>query len=930
MYQYREPIDGTDMSEFDTRRVLIDKHLARVGWVKGRDWMFEVELEGMPNVSKVGYADYVLYGDNGLPLAVIEAKRTSKDVDVGRQQAKLYSDLLVKKYNLRYIPLIYLTNGYDTVVWDRENGYVERKVSEIPSKRDLLKWRNISDNRRSMKLVPINNSISNRDYQKAAIRHIIERFEDEKQRKALVVMATGTGKTRTVISLIDVMFKSNWVRNILFLADRNVLVTQAKDAAVELLPNVPVTDLTSSDADPLARCVFSTYQTMIGCVDKVKDEDGELLFTSGHFDLIICDEAHRSIYNRYHDIIDYFDSLLVGLTATPKDEVDRNTYETFNLSTGNPTYAYEYRAAVNDGWLVDYRVYETKFKFLTEGIVYDDLSDEDKDQYESAFIDEGVLPERIDSSALNSWVFNEDTIERVLASLMENGIKIENGSRLGKTIIFAQNHNHAVAIKKVFDKYYAHLGGEFSAVIDYSLNYAKSAIDDFKYKRNPQIAISVDMMDTGVDVPEVVNLVFFKKVYSKSKFHQMIGRGTRLCPKLLDGMDKKEFFIFDFCGNFEFFRMVPNGFEGTGSVSVQERIFSVKVNMIHLMQEASYQTEEYINLREQFVEDVFSKISELNRDDFNIRMRLRALDRYKDRSVFRSLSSEDVKVLTEEVAHLVYPYKDDFKMVSFDSSMFTLQMSKISNMNVSKVVSNLMDRSKALMMHCNIPEIAVHMDSLRNLGDSNYLRSADIFTVESLRVELRELMKYLDAKEPRLIHVDLEDSIQEMRIGESIDVDFVGENYREKVEHYIRAHMDEGPIFKLRSNEPLTESDVDELENILWSEIGTKEEYDAEYHGIPLGVLIRSINGLDMNAAKRAFSEYLDETTLDSDQMYFVSQVVEYVVRNGVLLDMTYLQESPFTDKGSIVDLFQDLSVWVNIKKAIDSINHNAMTDTLL
>ena len=915
------------MSEFDTRRVLIDKHLERVGWVKGRDWMFEVELEGMPNVSKVGYADYVLYGDNGLPLAVIEAKRTSKDVDVGRQQAKLYSDLLVKKYNLRYIPLIYLTNGYDTVVWDRENGYVERKVSEIPSKRDLLKWRNISDNRRSMKLVPINNSISNRDYQKAAIRHIIERFEDEKQRKALVVMATGTGKTRTVISLIDVMFKSNWVRNILFLADRNVLVTQAKDAAVELLPNIPVTDLTSSDADPLARCVFSTYQTMIGCVDKVKDKDGELLFTSGHFDLIICDEAHRSIYNRYHDIIDYFDSLLVGLTATPKDEVDRNTYETFNLSTGNPTYAYEYRTAVNDGWLVDYRVYETKFKFLTEGIVYDDLSDEDKDQYESAFVDEGVLPDRIDSNALNSWVFNEDTIKRVLASLMESGIKVENGSRLGKTIIFAQNHNHAVAIKKVFDKYYAHLGGEFSIVIDYSLNYAKSAIDDFKLKRDPQIAISVDMMDTGVDVPEVVNLVFFKKVYSKSKFHQMIGRGTRLCPRLLDGLDKKEFFIFDFCGNFEFFRMVPNGFEGTGSVSVQERIFSIKVNMIHLLQEASYQTDEFISLREEFVEDVFSKISELNRDDFNIRMHLRALDRYRDRSVFRSLSSEDVKVLTEVIAHLVYPYKDDFKMVSFDSSMFTLQMSKISNMNVSKVVSNLVDRSKALMMHCNIPEIAAHMDSLRNLGDSSYLRSADILSVEKLRLELRELMKYLDAKEPRLIHVDLEDSIQEMRIGESIDVDFVGENYREKVEHYIRAHMDEGPILKLRTNEPLTESDIDELEKVLWSEIGTKEEYDAEYHGTPLGVLIRSINGLDMNAAKRAFSEYLDETTLDSDQMYFVSQVVEYVVRNGVLLDMTYLQESPFTDKGSIVDLFQDLSVWINIKKAIDSINNNALTD---
>ena len=510
-----------DLTEYKTRKLYIDAMLTDAGWTEGKDWVNEVELPGMPNKSEVGYADYVLYDDTHRPLAVIEAKRTCVDPSKGRQQAKLYADLLEQKYGRR--PVIFLTNGFDTRMDD--GAYPERKVAAFYSKRDLEKLFNLRSMRISLKYVQVDKQIAGRYYQEGAIKAVCQAFW-KNRRKALLVMATGSGKTRTVIALVKVLLEHGWIKNVLFLADRNSLVTQAKRSFVNLLPDLSVTNLCEEKDNYAARCMFSTYQTMMRCIDTVEDEDGKL-FTVGHFDLIICDEAHRSIYNKYRDIFTYFDAPLVGLTATPKDEIDKNTYEIFELESGVPTYGYDLAQAVQDGFLVDFLTVESKLKFLTEGITYDDLPEEEKEEYEATFTDEnGELPEKIESSALNEWLFNEDTIRKVLDLLMTNGLKIDYGEKLGKTIIFAKNHRHAEKIRDVFYKEYPHLPG-YAKVIDNYMTYAQSAIDEFsEADKLPQIAISVDMLDTGIDVPEVLNLVFFKKVMSKAKFWQMIGRGS--------------------------------------------------------------------------------------------------------------------------------------------------------------------------------------------------------------------------------------------------------------------------------------------------------------------------------------------------------------------------------------------------------------------
>ena len=496
-----------DISEFKTRKVYIDTMLIDAGWTEGKDWINEYELPGMPNKSEVGFADYVLFGDDGKPLAVIEAKRTCKDVSVGRQQAKLYADILEQKFGRK--PVIFLTNGFETRITD--NLYPERKVATFYSKRDIEKLFNLQTMRTSLKNVYVDKNIAGRYYQEGAIKAVCDSFDKKNRRKALLVMATGSGKTRTVIALCDVLLQHGWIKNILFLADRNSLVTQAKRSFVNLLPDLSVTNLCEDKDNYNAHCIFSTYQTMINCIDSVKDDKGKL-FTCGHFDLVICDEAHRSIYNKYRDIFNYFDAPLVGLTATPKDEIDKNTYEVFELENGVPTYGYELAQAVKDGFLVDFMSVETKLKFIEQGIVYDDLSDEDKEEYEATFARDGELPDKIGSSALNDWIFNEDTIKEVLNVLMTNGIKIDYGQKIGKTIIFAKNHRHAEKIFEVFNKEYPHLNG-FAKVIDNKINYAQSAIDEFSDpKKLPQIAISVDMLDTGIDVPEVLIWYFSKRL----------------------------------------------------------------------------------------------------------------------------------------------------------------------------------------------------------------------------------------------------------------------------------------------------------------------------------------------------------------------------------------------------------------------------------
>ena len=908
-----------ECSEADTRKIYIDFMLQDAGWTEGKDWQNEVKLDGMPNKSGIGYADYVLYGDDGKALAVLEAKKTCTDVAKGRQQAKLYADILEKKYGRR--PIIFLSNGFDTRIQD--NLYPERKVASVYSKRDLEKLFNLQSMRKSLDNINVNQKIAGRYYQVGAIRAVCDDFGRKNRRKALLVMATGSGKTRTIIALCDVLLRHGWIKNILFLADRNALVTQAKRNFVNLLPDLSVTNLCEEKDNYNAHCVFSTYQTMMNVIDTAKDNDGKL-FTVGHFDLVVCDEAHRSIYNKYRDIFNYFDAPLVGLTATPKSDIDKNTYEVFELQDGTPTYGYELAQAVKDGYLVDFISAETKLNFIENGIVYDELSDEEKKIYEDTFRDEdGNIPKSIVPSALNEWIFNKDTILHVLHTLMEKGLKIDYGEKLGKTIIFARNHNHAEKILEIFNKEYPYLP-DFAKVIDNYTTYSQSAVDEFSDpKKMPQIAISVDMLDTGIDIPEILNLVFFKRVMSKAKFWQMIGRGTRLCPHLLDGEDKKQFYIFDFCGNFEFFRMNKDK-TSANIIALQGAIFHLKSQIVFKLQNSAYQTEELISFRQKLIDDMVKKVQELNKENFAVRQHLRYVEKYSDPQNYQLLTYEDTLLIGQELAPLILPDNDDVKAVRFDALMYGVELAYLTGKKYGKYRSDFFKKVNAVASVSNIPEIKAQNELITKILHNGYFDNAGISDFEYIRENLRNLIKYIPVSH-MIYDTNFSDDILSIEWNPAELENDDLKNYKAKMEFYIRQHQDNAVIGKLKSNLPLNSDDIKSLEEILWSEVGSKENYEAEYGKKPLGELVREIVGMDMNAAKEAFSKYLNNANLDSRQIYFINQIVEYIVQNGLMKDLSVLQEPPFINQGSIVEIFTDISMWKDILKIIEKVNTNAL-----
>ena len=583
------PPEAFDWSEAETRKYKIDALLAEAGWtdlVEGRDT--EYEVRGMPSASGVGYVDYVLWGADGQPLAVVEAKKALADPQTGQQQAKLYADCLENETGQR--PLIYYSNGYEHWLWD-DSQHPARPVQGFCSRDELALLIQRRTTRKSLESLDIDEHIVDRHYQQRAIRAIAEHFENDNQRKALLVMATGAGKTRTVIALVDLLRRAGWLKRVLFLADRTALVNQAVNAFKTHLPDsAPVNLVTESSAD--SRVYVSTYQTMVGKIDEYRT-DGTRRFGVGHFDLVVIDEAHRSVYRKYRGIFEYFDSLLMGLTATPKDEVDKNTYDLFDLETGVPTDAYSLDDAIKDKYLVPPRGVSVPLKFVRQGIRYDELSDHEKDAWDEldwGEDDEGNPldpPDEVGAAQLNKWLFNTDTVDRVLKHLMTEGIRVAGGDRLGKTIIFAKNQKHADFIKKRFDVNYPSLdAGNFARVITHQVKYGQSLIDDFSNKTTaPHIAISVDMLDTGIDVPEVVNLVYFKLVRSKTKFWQMLGRGTRLCPDLLGPGDHKTHFkVFDFCQNLEYFsqKLVPA--DSSSGKSLNEILFCERLELLQALE----------------------------------------------------------------------------------------------------------------------------------------------------------------------------------------------------------------------------------------------------------------------------------------------------------------------------------------------------------
>lgn len=908
-----------ELTEYETRKIYIDDMLSDGGFRLGKDWLEEYEIGEMPNNAGKGFADYVLFDDFNVPLAVVEAKRYSVDPATGRRQAKLYADFLEKKYNRR--PIVFLTNGFDTRIID--NDYNEREISAIYSKKDLEKQFKL--NRKEIKDYKINDLITDRYYQKEAIQRVCEDFS-KKRRKALLVMATGSGKTRTVASLIDVLQQVNWVENILFLTDRTALITQAKRAFTQYLPNLTLTNLVSDDYDPHARCIFSTYQTMINKIDELKDEHGRV-FSPGHFDLIIIDEAHRSIYKKYKDIFMYFDSLIIGLTATPKDEVVKNTYDEFGLEKGIPTYAYELEQAVKDKWLVDYKTIEVTTKFVSDGISYDNLSDDEKEEYEETFVEEdGMIPDKICNTAINEWVFNNDTIKKVINELMTKGLRVDCNTKVGKTIIFAENHKHAEAIFREFNKEYPELKS-FVEVIDNTIKYSQSLIDDFSEKdKMPQIAISVDMLDTGIDVPEILNLVFFKKVYSKSKFHQMIGRGTRLCPGLIDGEDKKGFIIFDFCDNFNFFRMnkktAESGLQGT----LQSNLINVKTEIVYKLQEPDFKEEIYVDLRKALVKEITESIQKIEISSFRARQHLKAINEFIEVYRYNYLSYQDVITIKDEIAPLIEATEEQYYTIHFDYLIYVIELAYLKKGNATRQINTVIKLAKNLSNISNIVDIQRKQELLDSIINTDYIKKGDIGVLEHIRTELRDLMKYVTKSVRDIKFTNFTDEILKMEENEGLQLQSNSlDDYKKKFESYLKEHQNDECIKKIKNNEVLTEKDIKELDEIVNKTLGSKETYEKGYEGKPLTVLIRSINGLDMNVAKTLFSQFLDEKKYNANQIYFINQIIEYIVENGYMEDITILKSAPFNSYGSLVELYgNDMNVFYEIKQVIVNINERA------
>ena len=925
-----------DPSEFETRKRYIDIDMKLAGWQftgPDADVQTEYPVEGMAGVvGQAGYVDYVLFGKDGLPLAVVEAKRTSKDPNIGRKQAVLYADCLERKFGRR--PMMFTTNGFETYFWDDQSG-PQREVSGIFSKDDLQKLMNRRTERLELLSIPVDDKITDRYYQKEAIRAVCERIE-QGFRKHLLVMATGTGKTRTASSLTDVLSRGKYVTNILFLADRTALVKQARDDFKNYLPDMSLCNLCTNKDDRSARIVFSTYPTMLNAIDTAKSKDGQRLFTPAHFDLIIIDESHRSIFKKYRAIFEYFDALLVGLTATPKRDVDRNTYDFFEMEHDVPTYAYDYETAVEqDHVLVRYYNYEVKTKFLEDGITYDDLSDEDKARYEEDFTEDSLMPDFIPPAKLNKFVFNETTVDTVLQDLMEHGIRVEGGDRLGKTIIFAQNKRHTEFILQRFNKLYPKYKGVFAQRVICDDAYAQTVIDDFKKPDKPPfIAVSVDMMDTGIDVPECVNLVFFKKVRSKTKFWQMIGRGTRLCKNLacmdqIDGeyTDKRRFMIFDYCGNFEFFREHKEGFEARETKSLSENIFDKRVKLISLLQESAYVGQDFQTWRAELMDICHEQVTALNQDLTAVRLRLRYVEKYKERTAFQHISEGDKSELMQYIAPLVQMDEKDEFAKRFDNFMYGLMLANMEKMPSFQYAKKQLCNIAALLEHkASIPQVQAKMPVIQEIGTDAFWDANDILLFEEVRKELRDLIQFtVEAGAGKQIFTRLADPILARQEGNPLEAAYDFEDYRAKVSRYVNEHGDTLAIYKLTHNVPLSSGDYQELSRVLTSELGSHEDYQQEFGDTPFGLLIRKIAKLDHNAAMEAFSEFINDQSLNQKQIAFVHKIINHVEQNGYMENVAVLAKPPFDKPLGFTKLF-DKNTQKALMEAINQVRENAVT----
>ena len=909
-----EQKSSIDFTEYETRKLYIDEALKEAGWKISQTpgattaglACIEVKLLGMPNKEGFGFADYVLFDNDGVPLAVVEAKKTSVDEVAGSQQARLYADCIEKKWGRR--PVVFYTNGYSTHVVDCA-GYPARKVYGFYSKAELqslLNRRDLSD----IKDTRVDKNISDRPFIQQATTAVCETF-NKKARKALLVMATGTGKTRCAISIVDVLQRAKWANKVLFLADRTALVKQAANAFTKYLPDSPLCILSEEKEDTRdynAKITLSTYQTMLNIIDKEDKKYG-----IANFDLIILDEAHRSIYNKYKAIFHYFDSLILGLTATPREQIEKSTYEVFDLPKGEPTFAYDYKTAVKEGFLVDFHAFERTTNILKNGLKYKDLSDEEKAQYETLFTEEGTFPKEIDAKLFQKTILNQDTIDRVLQTLMTEGLKTQGGDKLGKTIIFAYNHDHAKEIVKRFHILYPEKGNDYCKLIDNYIDYAQTLIDEFA---NPEsdltIAVSVDMLDTGIDVPEVLNLVFFKRVFSQIKFWQMIGRGTRTRkdldvfspsrdyfekgaePVLTRHNDKQGFYIFDFCDVFDFFRLNPDGREPKAALTLSQKLFELKLDLVCELQKYQHQeNEEQKSFYAKYKAELIDKIKHLNRNLINVKLVLKYVDKYSIEKSWEYISLLEVKEIKKQLTPLIDPDDPDESAKLFDFWVFNMELSQLAgDKDYSQAVQKVTKICSELLEHLTVPAIAAKKDFLESVLQVGFWEGVTLTKLEQLRQEVRTLLQFLDKNKREIITSNFSDFVVTKKDGQSPIPQF--KDYRKRVEDYLADNVDKGAIAKIHNLEKLTEQDIEELQTILWKNLGTKEEYDEVANGLDLGAFVRQIVGLDNEVISKLFNDYINQYNFNSAQQEFLQLIVNFVRANGDI-EPQDLQDEPFS-----------------------------------
>lgn len=898
---YRKP---PYMSELTTRKLYIDLYLREAGWdipdaenvAQPSKAGIEIEVQGMPNPTGLGYCDYVLYGRDGKPLAIVEVKKTSVSPEKGRHQVDLYGECMEKVYG--YKPVLYYTNGYSTKIID--GIYPDRSVTAFHTLDDLERMLQ-RRNRKKITDLAINDEITNRPYQKIAITNICE-WLNAKHRRGLLVMATGTGKTRVAISLVDILSRNQWVKNVLFLADRTTLVHQAKKNFAKLMPNMSICELSSSeDKDYHARLMFCTYQTMINYIDA---EDKR--FSTGRFDLIIIDEAHRSIFNRYGTIFDYFDSFLVGLTATPKNEVDANTYKIFGCEAGIPNFDYTLEEAIQEHYLVGYRVRNRTSKIMSEGIHYDDLTDAQKEQLDEYLAEEAPpTPDfNISGNEIFRYLYNKDTCCRVLEELMQWGLRVDGGETMGKTIIFAYDHKHAQMIVSCFHELYPEYPPNTCQLVDYFTSYSHNLVDKFEADDEFRIAVSVDMLDTGVDVPAVLNLVFFKKVRSKIKFVQMIGRGTRLCENLFgEGKDKKEFQIFDYCGNFEYFGQHPDGKAGKEALTLSQRIFQIKLDMLYELQRLEYQEDAWFHAYyEQIKDGLHTEVVRIKSHSSRIQVReaMQYVDKYYDLATWVSLSPVMVK---EAKIHLS-PLLDsglggEHLAVAFDARMYYIEEALLRSGSAKEATEHVktvrLIAQYLLTQKASVPQVLEKAAPLRAIMGDAFWNAPTVPEVESKRKELRDLMQFLQGSGRKKFDIDIDDTVDESDYQPDDTVIDI-RTYREKVIDYLAANIDSDVIRKIHNLEPINNNDLQELERILWHELGTQEDYKEATSIGNLAAFIRSLIGLSREAVNKKFGEYLSGNLLNSQQQEFVRTIINYVRENGDIELSDLVNTEPFNN----------------------------------